>query len=46
MLHWWRVSGSAARESFPCTYSSTKGTRLDRPQAMFPLSCAAAQLHA
>ena len=33
--HWWRVSGSTARELFPCTLPSTLSTRLERPQVSF-----------
>jgi len=35
MLHWWRVSGSTARELFPCTHQSTPSTRVDTPQVPF-----------
>jgi len=30
MLHWGRVSGSAARELLPCTHSSTPSRSLDK----------------
>jgi len=35
MLHWWRVSGSTARELFPCIHPLTPSTRLDKLQVPF-----------
>ena len=35
VLHSWRVSGSAAREPFPCTHPLTPSARLVRPQVPF-----------
>jgi len=35
MLHWWRVNGSTARGTLPCTHPSTPSTRLGRPQVPF-----------
>jgi len=35
MLHWWRVSGSTARELLRRTHPSTSRTKLDNPQIPF-----------